>query len=243
MTRMDFHIHSDYSDGTASLEDIVTEALRWRLEAIGIVDHVRGDADWLADRQRQIDELRGEHGDELEIFSGIEVKVRDEEGALNVLPQATEKVDFVIASFHGVPRSVEERMEGGDRDALVDWWHSCTRILLDCGHDAHILGHPDRILVDRALSVGSARMKRLVEQALASRMFLEWNPAAAYPVQPFATALAERGAPNVTYGSDAHSTSELTDALRARTDYEAGIVERGNQAFLSILREDRGDLS
>lgn len=239
MTRMDFHIHSDYSDGGASLEDIVTEALRWRLEVIGVVDHVRGDADWLSDRERRIDELREEYGDEIEIFSGIEVKVKDEVGELNLLPAAAKKVDFVVASFHGVPGEVEERAKGGDRRAIADWWYDCTERLLDGGHAAHVVGHPDRLLVDRSLSIDSARLTRLVERARSSRIFLEWNPAATYPVQPLSGALAELGAGNITYGSDAHSISELADALRTRTDYEAGIVEQGNEAFLTLLKAAR----
>jgi putative hydrolase len=239
MTRMDFHIHSDYSDGSASLEEIVTEALRGRLEAVGIVDHVRGDADWLADRQRRIDGLRGEYGDEIEIFSGIEVKVNDEAGALNLLPSAAEKVDYVVASFHGVPKAVEERAAGSAGKALVDWWHDCLRLLLKGGHGAQIVGHPDRILVDRSLSLETSRLERLVEEAASSSVFLEWNPASSYPVQPFSSALSERDTGNITYGSDAHSISELADALRTRTDYEAGVVERGNDAFLAWLKGRR----
>lgn len=239
MTRMDFHIHSDYSDSSASLEDIVTEALRWRLEAVGIVDHVRGDADWLVDRQRRMDELRGEYRDEIEIFSGIEVKVNDEEGTLNLLQGAAEEVDYVVASFHGVPKAVEERVTGSDGKALVDWWHDCLSVLLEAGHGAQIIGHPDRVLVDRSLSLEAGRLERLVEAAASSSVFLEWNPASSYPVQPFSSALAERDAGNITYGSDAHSISELADALRTRTDYEAGIVERGNDAFLAWLKGRR----
>ena len=239
MTRMDFHIHSDYSDGSASLEDIVTEALRWRLEAIGIVDHVRGDADWLVDRQRSIDGLRGEYGDEIEIFSGIEVKVKDDAGAINLSPEAAKKADFVVASFHGIPKGVEKRVKVEGGAALVDWWHDCMCGLLDGGHEAQVVGHPDRVLVDRALSLDGARLDALVSRAESSRVFLEWNPASAYPTQPFSSALTERGAGNITYGSDAHSIPELADAMRTRTQYEAGVVERGNEEFLSKLKAQR----
>ena len=243
MTRMDFHIHSDYSDGSASLEDIVTEALRWRLEAIGIVDHVRGDADWLVDRQRRIDGLRDEYGDDIEIFSGIEVKVKDEAGALNVLPEAVQKADFVVGSFHGVPADVEERAKVGGGKALVDWWHDCMCRLIDGDHEAQVVGHPDRVLVNRGLSIDRTRLDVLSERAASSRIFLEWNPASVYPTQPFSAALADRDAGNVTYGSDAHSIPELADAMRTRTQYESGIVERGNEEFLSTLRGRRSKRS
>jgi histidinol phosphatase-like PHP family hydrolase len=242
MEKMDFHIHSDYSDdGSASLEDIVTEALRWGLLAIGVVDHVRGDAAWLGEREARLSGLREEFADDIAIFSGIEVKVVDDQGTLDLEDGAIDKVDFVVASFHGTPERVSKQSANGDDTATVRWWCDSMRKLLEGGGDAQVIGHPDRILSAKGLTVEPGRLGELLEMAAVSRMFLEWNPATAYPVQPFAQELGKRGGANAIYASDAHTIEELADAYRGHTSFEEGIVEKGNAALLALLKDRQAE--
>jgi putative hydrolase len=237
MEKMDFHIHSDFSDdGSASLEDIVTEALRWGFVAIGVVDHVRGDAPWLDERAARLSALREEFADDIEIFSGIEVKVVDDQGTLDLHDGAIDKVDYVVASFHGTPERVSRQSANGDDTAIARWWCDSMRKLLEGGGDAQVIGHPDRILSTKGLTVEPVRLGELLEMALESPMFLEWNPATTYPVQPFVQELGNRDGANVTFASDAHTIEELADAYRGHTSFEEGIVERGNAAMLALLK-------
>ena len=239
MERMDFHIHSDYSDdGTASLEDIITEALRCGFVAIGVVDHVRGDADWLADRKTRLSSLREAYRDDIEIFSGIEVRVTDGPGVIDLAERARGDVDYVVASFHGAPESVAGQGEG----ALVAWWCDMMSTLLEGRGEANVIGHPDRILTARNMTVMPEKLDELAREALSSRLFLEWNPATSYPSQPLAQRLADKDAANLIYASDAHSVEEQADAYRGLTSFEAGIVERGNTSFLEMLRRGRNEL-
>ena len=234
MEKMDFHIHSDYSDdGSASLEDIVTEALRCGFVAIGIVDHVRGDADWLPDRKARLSDLREAYKGDIEIYSGIEVKVIDDLGTLDLAERACEDVDYVVASFHGAPEDVARP----DRtEALVAWWCDAMSRLLEGRGKAQVIGHPDRILVARNTAARPEKLDGLARQALSSRMYLEWNPATSYPSQPLVHRLGSEDATNVIYASDAHSVEEQADAYRGLTSFEAGIVERGNESFRGMLR-------
>ena len=239
MEKMDFHIHSDYSDdGTASLEDIVTEALRCGFVAVGVVDHVRGDANWLADRKARLADLREAYGGDIEIFSGIEVKVTDDLGTLDLSERACTDVDYIVASFHGIPEDIGGSGEKVDEGALVAWWCDTMSALLKDEGKAHVIGHPDRILTARNAAVRPEKLDELAREALSSRMFLEWNPATSYPSQPLVRQLADKDARNVIYASDAHSVEEQADAYRGLTSFEAGIVEQGNASFLEMLRRD-----
>ena len=238
MERMDFHIHSDYSDdGAASLEDIITEALRWGFVAIGVVDHVRGDADWLPDRKSRLSDLRETYRGDIEIFSGIEVKVTDGPEILDLAERAREDVDFVVASFHGAPESGAGSGEG----ALVAWWCDSMSALMEGKGKANVIGHPDRILTARNMAVRPEKLEELTREALSTRLFLEWNPATSYPSQPLAQRLADKDAANLIYASDAHSVEEQADAYRGITSFEAGMVERGNASFLETLRRGRNE--
>jgi histidinol phosphatase-like PHP family hydrolase len=242
MEKMDFHIHSDYSDdGSASLEDIVTEALRWGLVAIGVVDHVRGDAVWLEEREARLSALRKEYADDIAVFSGIEVKVVDDQGTLDLEDGAIDEVDYVVASFHGTPERVSRQSANGDDNATVRWWCDSMRTLLEGGGNAQVIGHPDRILNAKGLTVEPGRLGELLEMAFKSQMFLEWNPATTYPVQPFVQELGKRAGANVIYASDAHTIGELADAYRGHTSFEEGVVERGNAALLAILKDRQAE--
>jgi putative hydrolase len=242
MEKMDFHIHSDYSDdGSASLEDIVTEALRWGLVAIGVVDHVRGDATWLRERDVRLSALREEFGDDIAIFSGIEVKVVDDQGTLDLEDRVINEVDYIVASFHGTPERISRQSANGDDTATVRWWCDSMQKVLEGGGNAQVIGHPDRILSAKGLAVEPERLGELLDMAAMSRMFLEWNPATTYPVQPFVQELGKREGANITYASDAHTIEELAGAYRGHTSFEEGIVERGNAALLAILRDRQAD--
>ncbi|MDH3365731.1 MAG: PHP domain-containing protein [Thermoplasmata archaeon] len=237
MEKMDFHIHSDYSDdGSASLEDIVTEAIRWGLVAIGIVDHVRGDAAWLEEREARISGLRKKYADDIAIFSGIEVKVVDDQGTLEVEDRALHKADYVVASFHGTPEHVSRQSANGDHTAVVRWWCDSMLKLLEEGGRAQIIGHPDRVLNASRLTVDPEKFGQLLEMATKSRMFLEWNPVTTYPAQPFVQELGKKASANIIYASDAHTIGELADAYRGHTSFEEGMVERGNAALLALLK-------
>ncbi|UCE45050.1 MAG: PHP domain-containing protein [Methanobacteriota archaeon] len=237
MDRMDFHIHSEYSDdGSASLEDIVIEALRGGLVAIGVVDHARQDEGWLDEREKELSALRREYSQDIDLFSGVEISATEDQASPELDGDALNTVDYIVASFDQTPASIESKMALEGDAALVDWWSESMQKLLEGATGATVIGKPDRILTAKKVAVDSHRMDGLMEAALGSQMFVEWNPATSYPLQPFANDLGGRGAGRLIYASDARSVEELAEAIKGFTSFEAGIVERGNASFLEILR-------
>jgi predicted metal-dependent phosphoesterase TrpH len=77
MPPCDLHLHSDYSDGTMSPEDIVSYAHAIGLSALSITDHdtIRGQEEALSAGQR--------YG--IEVVTGIEFSVEEDGGSVHIL--------------------------------------------------------------------------------------------------------------------------------------------------------------
>lgn len=95
----DLHIHSTYSDGDASIEQIVKKAKEVGLKAVAIVDHSIEHRFGLNERkakrrQEEIDKYASKY--DIDVLSGIECGIKAD-GEI-VLPRF--KFDLVLASIH-----------------------------------------------------------------------------------------------------------------------------------------------
>lgn len=104
--RGDLHVHTDATDGTASIADMARAARKRGLEYIAITDHSRHlgvyrglDAGRLATQVDAIDalnpRLRG-----IRVLKGIEVDIL-EDGSLALPDSLLERLDLVVGAVHG----------------------------------------------------------------------------------------------------------------------------------------------
>jgi putative hydrolase len=103
--RGDLHVHSNWSDGSAPIEEMMLTALQLGHEYCAVTDHSPrlSVANGLSpERLRQqldvIEELR-EKVAPLRILTGIEVDIL-EDGSLDQEPELLERLDVVVASVH-----------------------------------------------------------------------------------------------------------------------------------------------
>ncbi len=104
--RSDFHIHSNFSDGEGTIEQIARQAIRLGLHTIAITDHsfMMGarDGTWkekLAAQKEEIRFVQQQVGDVVRILQGIEVNIRAD-GSLELPDFALEGLDLVVAGLH-----------------------------------------------------------------------------------------------------------------------------------------------
>ena len=103
--RGDLHCHSDWSDGSAPIEEMAATAAALGHEYLALTDHsprltiANGlSADRLRRQLDLIDELRGRVAP-LRILTGIEVDILAD-GTLDQEPELLERLDIVVASVH-----------------------------------------------------------------------------------------------------------------------------------------------
>lgn len=107
MTRSleDLHIHSSYSDGASSIEEIVQRAVALKLKTIAIADHFwpsmgsrKGGINFIEQRRHEIETCRSDYPD-LAILDAAEVDIQSN-GDLAPVAGDLEQFDLVIGSFH-----------------------------------------------------------------------------------------------------------------------------------------------
>jgi histidinol phosphatase-like PHP family hydrolase len=101
----DLHIHSNYSDGASSVDEIVRRADSLRLRTIAIADHFwpsmgsrKGGINFIEQRRHEIETSRGDYS-ELTILDAAEVDIQSN-GELAPVAGGLEQFDLVIGSFH-----------------------------------------------------------------------------------------------------------------------------------------------
>ena len=98
-SRVDFHMHSNFSDGQSTIEEYVISARSKGLEAIAITDHVWRSSEWVDKYVSEIKELQRKY-DSIIILAGLEAKVIDLDGNVDVSEEDRDKVDFIMAVVH-----------------------------------------------------------------------------------------------------------------------------------------------
>jgi len=220
--RGDFHVHSDWSDGSGSIQEIAIAARALGYEYVAICDHSPSLAiahglsvERLRDQMDEIDRIN----DTLEGFTvlkGSEVDIKPD-GSLDLPDAVLEELDVVVASVHTGLRQEPDVITARVMRALESPYVT-------------ILGHPTgRILGGRRPA--SVDMDGIIEAALANGKVLELN---AYPSRLDLGDENVRKAVDagvmVSIDTDAHSLCEL-DFM----DYGIHTAQRGWAPKNSVL--------
>ncbi len=133
--RGDLHLHSNWSDGSAPIEEMMATAAALGHEYCALTDHsprltiANGlSPDRLRKQLDVIDELR-ERFAPLRILTGIEVDIL-EDGSLDQEPELLDRLDIVVASVHSKlsmePAAMTRRMVRAVSDGHADVLGHCT---------------------------------------------------------------------------------------------------------------------
>jgi putative hydrolase len=229
----DLHVHSTFSDGRDRIEDNIAAAEALQLTALGCVDHVRADTDWVPAYVEAVQRLRSET--KLELRCGIEAKLLDTTGALD-LPGGIDGIDAIYAADHQVPlaegpthpREVRDRIAAGDLDAaaVIDAILTSTGRALDRPQHvviAHFLSILPKIGLTEA-DVPLEGLERLAAEAARTGQEIEiserWRCPSAATLRPF----LRHGVP-IALSTDSHRSDTIGRyeyCLAVRRELQAG---------------------
>jgi DNA polymerase (family X) len=198
-----FHIHTNFSDGTDTLESIVLAAKKMGLKYIGISDHSRSayyaGGLKVEDIQRQhelIDKLNDKHAP-FYIFKGTEADILPD-GSLDYDEGILARFDFVIAAVHSNFNMSAMEMTGRINKALQNNYttmlaHPTGRLLLS--REPYALNIME--IIDAAAQFGKA----LELNANPHRLDLDWRNCIH----------AKKKGVKIAINPDAHQTGGLQD--------------------------------
>ena len=152
----DLHMHTTWSDGKNTPEEMILEAIRLGLETVGISDHSSGDPcgmtlEQSADYRAEIAALKEKYAGQIRVLCGLE---RD------FLTDDFNEYDYTIGSVHWLPmpdghrvsidwtpeklREGAEKYFGGDFYALAEAYYAAVARVVEVTK-CDIIGHFDLI--------------------------------------------------------------------------------------------------
>lgn len=208
------HVHSDWSDGTATIEDIAREAARLGYEYIGIADHSKSAAYAgglneyrLREQIEYIDKLNKKLKD-IRILKGVEADIL-KDGSIDLDEHILKDLDFVIASVHSYFNMSEEEMT----ERILRAFRSKY---------VNIIGHVSgRLLLGR--EPYKINIEKIIEEAIKLNKVIELN-ASPYRLDIDWRYLIKYKDSNlmISINPDAHHLEGLNDMV-----YGIGIARKG----------------
>jgi DNA polymerase (family 10) len=201
--RGDLHTHTNYSDGRATIEEMIEGAASLGYEYVALTDHspsariARGlDRDRLEKKIEEVERVRERRGPRKpRILLGAEVDILAD-GGLDYPEEILARFDVVVAAVHSSFRQSRDRMTKRLLEAISNPY-------------VHILAHPLTRLMGSREPV-EFDFERIVEAAVEAGVALEMNsqPLRLDLTDTMARAAQEAGA-LLAIDTDAHSVGQL----------------------------------
>jgi putative hydrolase len=217
MITMDMHLHSNFSDGDNTPEEMVIEAIKLGHREIAITDHVRRLSHWLDEFYQEMERLKQLYSDRIRLRSGIEAKVINLEGAIDARPEFFSKVDLVLAACHRIPAGEDKYLTQAeilkDRGKALEYWlRAMTKVLENS--NVSVIAHPTLILRRNGITLPYDLKISIAWKAKEYEKIIEVNTKYAVPDDEF-IGLLKRYNVKLFYGSDSHNIEEMRAAVLA----------------------------
>lgn len=202
----DLHMHTNATDGAATLREMADAAIERDLSYIAITDHskrvsmARGlDAERLREQWKMIDEIRPEYDGRLTILKGIECDIL-EAGGMDLPDDCLAEADWVLASIHYGQKQPRDQITERLLGAIENPWVTC-------------IAHPTGRLINRRPPY-EVDMETVMQAAKRCGKLLELNAnPARLDLNDIHLSAAKRLEIPIVISTDAHSIEGL-DVMR-----------------------------
>jgi len=197
----DLHVHTKWSDGTATIEEVVEKARGMGLRYVCVSDHTQSlgiarglDEERIREQVAEIDRLN-EGLDGFTVLRGTECDIKSD-GTLDLPDSVLKDLDFVIGSVHSGFKMDEGQM---------------TERIVAAMHNDYVdsIGHPTGRIIQKRSPYG-LNLERLFEEAAGQGVAMEIN---AFPDRLDLDDVNSRAAMGkgvrMAIGSDAHSVAQM----------------------------------
>ena len=215
--RGDHHVHSTFSDDAVStLAENVAAATAAGLTTVRLVDHVRQSTTWVPEYLAAVRDLERPEG--LTVLTGVEAKILDASGALDIptLPPGIDRILIADHQFPGAdgplgPSAVRERMaEGWAVDEVLDQFVNAL-IAAMRRHPGNQLAHCFSLLPKIGLAeddLGAERVQAWARAAAETDTLVEVNEKWGCPSADLLRSLRVAGAELVA-STDSHHAPDV----------------------------------
>ncbi len=210
----DLHMHSRFSDGAYTIEEMLKAACRRDYSYIAITDHSQSlrvahgmSVSELEKQLSEIDDLQSKYSD-IKIISGIEVDILTD-GSLDYDDQVLSSLDLVIASIHTGFNQSEEQITDRIMQAMKNPY-------------VNIIAHPQGRILGRRRAY-KVNMNKVINIAAETDTCLEINSSPyRLDLDDMMAKKARENNVKFAINTDAHHINELDDIILG-----VGVARRG----------------
>lgn len=209
--KRDFHIHTNYTDGKASIQQIFHAAIDLGLEAIAFAEHTEAwrtdKGGWFEKYVEEIKKYRDVHQNQIKSFIGVEANAISFDGDIELTDLMNEDAEFILGAAHNYPGLEGRKIRDLSKTEAVNLEYK-TLIGLASAKKIDALAHIGATCSKYCTPFPMNLTREIVKIAAKNRIAVEINPVYHKPLINFLEICAEEDA-MVVPGSNAHGLGDV----------------------------------
>lgn len=205
--KIDFHIHSTWTDGKHSILENIIYSKSLDMKAIAITDHIRRSSVYFEEYDIEIKKLAKEL--QFNVLTGFEARISDFNGNLDVKEFVQKSADIRIASVHRFPfasKLFEASCFSKDVAQAIEFDLCCSAIK---NSDFDILGHPGGMCLKEFDDFALEYFDQIIYLCNKHDIAFEISYAYHSKIYDNLIPLLKKHNPFVIFSSDAHSREKI----------------------------------
>jgi putative hydrolase len=208
---MDMHIHSNWTDGQNSIEEIVEYSKKIGLNMIAITDHIRFDSSYFNDYKMAIEKIQ--KNSNIKILVGFEAKIKNFRGEIDVKADVAKLANLKIASVHRFPFA--DKLFSADafnkEIAQAIELDLCLGAIENGGFD--VLGHAGGMCLKKFGEFPMEYFEQIIIACKQNNIVFEINSYYHCNIYSQLKSILKKHNPLVSFGSDAHEKKKIAEWL------------------------------
>ena len=212
--RVDLHVHTNWTDGEHTVEQMHIEACKKSLSHIFFSEHSRKESgSWFLDFIKEVNSLSKE---KCEAMCGTEVKILNFEGDLDLTEEFYKISDLIMASVHRFPGETSDDFKRNDaysEDKVIKMEFDLMMSALE-NPKMDILGHPFGMSIKRfGFDPSQKLFDEIIKKCSKNDKVFEVNFRYHKNPKQLISKCIEHNA-KISLGSNAHSKNELGEIIK-----------------------------
>ncbi|MFH1004445.1 MAG: PHP domain-containing protein [Bacteroidota bacterium] len=218
--KWDYHLHSTFTDGKNTIEEMVNHALAIGMERIIFTEHTEpwlSQDGWFAEYVKQIRFFQKKEKGNIEILIGIESPAMDYETSLEMTDEMDKHCDFILGAAHRYPGIGDKKIKDLSINDSIDFEF---RTLMALAHNPKIdaIAHIGATCTKYCGKFPEELMKKVIAAASKNGIAIEINHAYHSPIYKFLIMCKEKNT-ILTIGSNAHKKEDIGKIAKNNSEF------------------------
>ncbi|MBF0612514.1 MAG: PHP domain-containing protein [Magnetococcales bacterium] len=206
----EYHLHSNHSDGSATMTALVETALAKGIARLIFTEHTEpdlvGKGDWFRRYADEFYTVRDKFDQQIELILGLEAPALDMEGTLLLTPEMEQEAQFILAAVHAYPGLGWNFRELSPTTAIEIEHKTLLGLFKNPRIDA--IAHPGGVCSSYVAPFPMDLFEEIAALAHEKQVAIELNPAYQSPLLPYWQA-CHRQQTLISPGSNAHHPHQI----------------------------------